>query len=100
VKPRDVIRIRNTGEIHRLGFQIPCDDFNLTLYKTGAPKEYRSSLSILEGDKAVKQKDIIVNDPLRYRGINIFQSSYGKLPPEKDAPAGHAGIRTGRIVYL
>jgi cytochrome c biogenesis protein len=79
----DVIRIRNTGEIHRLGFQIRCDDFNLTLYKTGAPKEYRSSLSILEGDKAVKQKDIIVNDPLRYRGINIFQSSYGKLPPEK-----------------
>lgn len=79
----DAIRIRNTGQIHRLDFQIRCDDFNLALYETGAPKEYRSSLTILEGDKAVKQKDIIVNDPLRYRGINIFQSSYGKLPPEK-----------------
>jgi cytochrome c biogenesis protein len=78
----DVVRIRNTGQMHRLDFQIRCDDFKLTLYENGAPKEYRSSLSILEGDQTVKQKDIIVNDPLRYRGINIFQSSYGKLPPE------------------
>lgn len=79
----DTIRIRNTGQIHRLDFQIRCDDFQMALYATGAPKEYRSALTILEGGKAVKQKDIIVNDPLRYRGINIFQSSYGKLPPQK-----------------
>ncbi|MCB2144931.1 MAG: cytochrome c biogenesis protein ResB [Deltaproteobacteria bacterium] len=79
----DTIRIRNTGQIHRLDFQIRCDDFSLTLYETGAPKEYRSALTLLEGGQVVKQKDIIVNDPLRYRGINIFQSSYGKLPPEK-----------------
>jgi len=79
----DTIRIRNTGQIHRLDFQIRCDDFNLSFYDTGAPKEYRSALSIIDGGKTVKQKDIIVNDPLRYRGINIFQSSYGKLPPEK-----------------
>ncbi|MGA6924040.1 MAG: cytochrome c biogenesis protein ResB, partial [Desulfosarcina sp.] len=79
----DTIRIRNTGQIQRLGFQIRCDDFNLTFYENGAPKEYRSSLTILEDGQAVKQKDIIVNDPLRYAGINIFQSSYGTLPPEK-----------------
>jgi cytochrome c biogenesis protein len=79
----DTIRIRNTGRIHRLDFQIRCDDFSMTLYETGAPKEYRSSLSILENDSVVKQKDIIVNDPLRYKGINIFQSSYGKLPPDQ-----------------
>jgi len=78
----DTIRIRNTGRIHRLDFQIRCDDFNLTLYETGAPKEYRSALSILAGGQVVKKKDIIVNDPLRYQGINIFQSSYGKIQPE------------------
>jgi cytochrome c biogenesis protein len=33
----DTIRIRNTGQIHRLDFQIRCDDFNLTLYDNGAP---------------------------------------------------------------
>ena len=89
----DTIRLRNTGAIHRLDFQIRCDDFNLELYENGAPKEYRSSLSIVEGGRAVKQKDIVVNDPIRYRGINIFQSSYGKLPPEhmarkKTLPSG------------
>lgn len=81
----DTIRIRNTGQIQRLDFQIRCDDFNLTLYETGAPKEYRSSLTLLEGGQAVKQKDIIVNDPLRFRGINIFQASYGELPPDRKA---------------
>jgi len=81
----DTIRIRNTGMVHRLDFQIRCDDFNLELYENGAPKEYRSSLAIVENGQTVLQKDIIVNDPLRYRGINIFQSSYGKLPPEKMA---------------
>ena len=79
----DTIRIRNTGQLHRLDFQIRCDDFNMELYDSGAPKEYRSSLSIIEGGQTVKQKDIIVNDPLRYRGINIFQSSYGKIPAEQ-----------------
>ena len=87
----DTIRIRNTGQIHRLDFQIRCDDFNLTFYKTGAPKEYRSSLSIIEGGQVVKQKDIIVNDPLHYRGINMFQSSYGQLPPEK-MPRSEASV--------
>ena len=82
----DTIRIRNTGQLHRLDFQIRCDDFNMELYDSGAPKEYRSSLSIIDGGETVRQKDIIVNDPLRYRGINIFQSSYGKLPPEQMPP--------------
>jgi cytochrome c biogenesis protein len=81
----DTIRIRNTGAIQRLDFTIRCDDFNLELYENGSPKEYRSSLSIIKGGQTVLQKDIIVNDPLRYGGINIFQSSYGKLPPEKAA---------------
>jgi len=95
----DTIRLRNTGAIHRLGFQIRCDDFNLELYENGAPKEYRSSLSILEGGQVVKQKDIVVNDPLRYRGINIFQASYGKLPPgtmarKKTTPSGPAETYT------
>lgn len=81
----DTIHLRNTGQLHRLDFQIRCDDFNLTRYTNGAPKEYRSTLTLLEGGKTVKQKDIIVNDPLRYRGINIFQASYGQLSPEAGA---------------
>jgi cytochrome c biogenesis protein len=78
----DTIRIRNTGQVQRLDFQIRCDDYHMEFYPNGTPKIFRSSLTIIEDGKTVKQKDIIVNDPLRYRGINIFQSSYGELPPE------------------
>jgi len=79
------IRLRNTGKLHQLDFEIRCDDFNVSFYDSHGrmPKEYRSSLTILEQGKPVSKKDIIVNDPLRFKGINIFQSSYGKLPPKE-----------------
>lgn len=53
----------------------------MSFYDSGAPKEYRSTLTLLEKGMPVKKKDIIVNDPLRYKGISIFQASYGMLPP-------------------
>ena len=77
------IRIRNTGKTQNLDFEIKCEDFNISFYDNGAPKEYRSSLTVIEQDKPVLKKDIIVNDPLRYKGINIFQSSYGKMPSNR-----------------
>lgn len=86
----DTIRLRSTGGVKQLDFKIQCNDFNLELYPNGAPKEYRSSLTIIDGGKPALKRDIIVNDPLRYKGINIFQSSYGKLPsaaPKKQEPA-------------
>ena len=76
----DSIRLRNTGQVRALGFEVLCDDFNISFYDNGAPKEYRSSLTILEHGKPVYKKEVIVNDPLRFKGINIFQSSYGKMP--------------------
>jgi cytochrome c biogenesis protein len=78
----NIVRLRNTGASLPLPFEIRCDDFSVTYYDSGLPKEYRSRLTILENGQPVLQKDIIVNDPLRFRGINIFQSSYGELPPE------------------
>ncbi len=79
------VRLRSGGGEQPLEFAIRCDDFQVSFYETGAPKEYRSSLVILEEGEEVLQKDIIVNDPLRYRGINIFQSSYGKIPGDLKA---------------
>ena len=84
----DHVQLRNTGGIQHLGFEIQCNDFDLSTYKNGAPKEYRSSLTIWENGEAILNKDIIVNDPLRYKGISIFQSSYGEIPPERaETPA-------------
>lgn len=78
----DRIRLRKTGHTYPLDFEIRCEDFDVSFYKNGAPKEYRSSLTLLKKGEIVYQKDIIVNDPLRYDGFNIFQSSYGMLPPK------------------
>ncbi|MBC8199119.1 MAG: cytochrome c biogenesis protein ResB [Desulfobacterales bacterium] len=77
------IRLSNTGKAQDLNFDIRCDNFNIKFYDSGAPSEYRSTLTILEQGKSVLTRDIIVNDPLRYKGINIFQSSYGELPPRE-----------------
>jgi cytochrome c biogenesis protein len=77
------IRLRNSGEVKTLPFGIRCDAFSVSFYETGAPKEFRSDLVLLEDGQEVARKNIIVNDPLRYKGINMFQSSYGRLPSEE-----------------
>lgn len=79
----DHVRLRKSGAIIPLGFVLRCDDFDVSFYSTGAPKQYRSTLAVIENDKTVFTKNIIVNDPLRYKGINVYQSSYGSLPPER-----------------
>jgi cytochrome c biogenesis protein len=76
------IRLRNSSDTLSLGFEVRCDDFNVSFYDSGSPKEFRSSLAILENGQTVIEKKIIVNDPLRYKGINFFQSSYGPMPPK------------------
>jgi cytochrome c biogenesis protein len=73
------IQIRNSNMSRALPFAIRCDDFEVQFYDTGAPKLFRSDLVLLEDGQPVVEKSIIVNDPLRYNGINIFQSSYGEL---------------------
>ena len=81
----DTIQLRFKPGARKLPFAIQCDDFDVQFYDTGAPKEFRSKLTIIENGQKVLQKDIIVNDPLRYKGINIFQSSYGKAEPQGPA---------------
>jgi cytochrome c biogenesis protein len=90
----DRVRLRKNSEIKTLDFEIQCDDFQVSFYESGAPKEYRSALTILENGNPVLKKDIIVNDPLRYKGINIFQSSYGTLAP-KEVTLSFTSTETG-----
>jgi cytochrome c biogenesis protein len=67
----------------KLPFSIQCNEFEVRFYDTGAPEEFRSNLTIIENGKESFTKDIRVNQPLRYKGINIFQSSYGTTAPDK-----------------
>ncbi|GBC63997.1 cytochrome c biogenesis protein ResB [Desulfonema ishimotonii] len=79
------VRLRGSNGIQPLDFEIRCDDFSVSFYKTGAPEEFRSDLVLLEDGREVYKKSIIVNDPIRYKGINIFQASYGTVPLDMQA---------------
>ncbi len=65
-----------------LGFSVRCNNFSVRFYDTGQPEEFKSSLTIIEDGKEILTRDIIVNDPLRYRGISFYQSSYGTASAE------------------
>lgn len=69
------------GQPIPLGFEILCEKFNVEFYKTGAPKEFRSILTVMENGQPVQgltHVKVIVNDPLTYKGITFYQSSYGQ----------------------
>lgn len=61
-----------------IGFELRCDDFTVTYYEGGSrPKDYTSDLVVLENGKEILRKTIEVNDPLTYKGLTFYQSSYG-----------------------
>lgn len=65
-----------------LGFELFCQNFKTEYYPNGSPKEYRSDLVVLESGGEALSKSITVNDPLRYKGISFFQSSYRPIDNE------------------
>lgn len=73
------VMTRSGNEIN-LGFSVRCEQFSVALYKNGSPKEFKSILTVLENGRPVPDYTnvrVIVNDPLSYKGITFYQSSYG-----------------------
>jgi cytochrome c biogenesis protein len=81
---------RGTGKEIPLGFDLRCNDFEVSFYdNSDTPKSFKSWLTILENGKPVKINgkevtEIDVNSPLKYKGITFYQSSYG-FSPSKDS---------------
>jgi cytochrome c biogenesis protein len=75
------------GQQMPLEFEVLCEKFNVEKYANGAPKEFRSILTIMENGKPVpgySQVKVIVNEPLTYKGITFYQSSYGQANDPTD----------------
>ena len=73
------VMLRSEQEMN-LGFSLRLDQFTVTNYPSGAPKEFKSILTVLENGQPVPDYTnarVIVNDPLTYKGITFYQSSYG-----------------------
>jgi cytochrome c biogenesis protein len=61
-----------------LGFEVYCENFEVTFYEdSGRPKDYTSDLIVKENGREVLRKTIEVNDPLQYNGLTFYQASYG-----------------------
>jgi cytochrome c biogenesis protein len=66
-----------TYHIPRGNFDLKVDKFWIDYHENGSVKSYNSTLTVLEGGQSVLTKTITVNDPLVYKGIWFYQSSYG-----------------------
>jgi cytochrome c biogenesis protein len=61
-----------------LPFSVRNNRFWMETYPSGQPKKYASDLSVIESGREVLRKTITVNDPLVYKGVWFYQSSYGQ----------------------
>jgi cytochrome c biogenesis protein len=61
-----------------LHFQVRLDDFQVSYYEPGgAPKEFRSDLTFLQDGRELSRAICRVNEPVSFRGLTFYQSSYG-----------------------
>jgi len=77
-KENEISFLKGTDTEHlKMPFDVRCNSFFIDFYPTGAPKEFRSNLTIIDQGKEVLTSDIIVNEPLYYKGTRIYQASFG-----------------------
>ncbi|HTM87857.1 MAG TPA: cytochrome c biogenesis protein ResB [Terriglobales bacterium] len=70
------IQLQN-GATRALPFAIRCDGAGQENYSDGTPKRWWSNLVVLKNGREAERKQIVVNDPLVFGGIRVYQSSYG-----------------------
>ncbi|NLI82428.1 MAG: cytochrome c biogenesis protein ResB [Deltaproteobacteria bacterium] len=76
------VQLAQSRRVLVLPFEVRCDNFEVSFYDTGMPREFRSDLSILkEGLEALRQP-VYVNDPLTYEGVTFYQATYGGVLKE------------------
>ncbi|MDH4227691.1 MAG: cytochrome c biogenesis protein ResB [Deltaproteobacteria bacterium] len=70
--------VGTTATVKNADFSLRLDKFWIDYYESGQIRQYNSILTVIEGGKEVFQKQIWVNEPLYYKGIRFYQSSWGK----------------------
>ena len=70
--------VRGGKEHIDLPFSVRNNRFWVETYPNGQPRKFASDLSVIESGREVLRKTITVNDPLQYKGIWFYQSSYGQ----------------------
>lgn len=71
----NIIELR-TGGKKTLPFSVKCYSAGQENYADGSPKKWWSNLAVVDNGREVATKQIVVNDPLIYKGLRFFQASY------------------------
>jgi len=66
-----------TADVPQAAFQVRLDKFETEFYPGGAVKDWKSTVTVLDGGSAVLTRVVEVNEPLTYRGVSFYQQSYG-----------------------
>ncbi|MBI5810989.1 MAG: cytochrome c biogenesis protein ResB, partial [Deltaproteobacteria bacterium] len=72
-----VIYVGSSIGVQGMDFNLRLDKFWIDYYESGQIKQYNSVLTVVENGKDVMTKQIWVNEPLYYKGIRFYQSSFG-----------------------
>lgn len=84
-----------------LGFEVMCDQFEVEMYPDhNMVKEYRSHLRIRDGGEWRPAAVVRVNHPLRWKGVSLYQSSYGvgEIPKQVEVAVFVRGQETRSIL--
>ncbi|MFH1449145.1 MAG: cytochrome c biogenesis protein ResB [bacterium] len=72
INEKEIVTVPHTD------FRLRVDDFNVEFYPASKmPKDYKSTLTIIDEGKDILTKTIEVNHPLVYKGVWFYQTSYG-----------------------
>lgn len=72
------------------------EKFTLEQHPDGSPRLFRTDAVLLDRGQEVARKAIVVNDPLVYRGWEIYQAAYNAEPGTVDLQV--VEVDTGRVL--
>ena len=67
----------DTIDVPEAGIQLRLDEFRTEYYPNGQVKDWKSTLTVIQGGEEVKNRVIEVNHPLSFGGFVYYQSGYG-----------------------
>ncbi|NLC36487.1 MAG: cytochrome c biogenesis protein ResB, partial [Alcaligenaceae bacterium] len=72
-----LIAVGNGLIVQPLPFSLRLKEFVVDYYSTGMPSSFRSVVEVIDHETGEQfEQDIEVNEPLRYRGVTVYQSSF------------------------
>lgn len=81
-------------------FQVQVDKFEILYNEKGQVKDYLSTVTVLEDGERSFTKLIEVNRPLRFRGVNFYQSSYRSDARDFEEAVLAVRDSTGKVITM